>query len=288
MIESTVHESKKIKLGQPELENIAEGKNIKSFKNSLGYTDSPLQSSEGSSGESHLGAFDGSAEAAYKELEALSYSVSHDLRAPLRAIRGNCDWLNQKHTARLDTEGRTMLQQIAASSEQMEKLLDGLLAFSKVIQLDPQRSLVDMKALARKLIDELQRSEGGSSSIVVSLKPLLPAYGDATLMRQVWYNYLSNAFKFTKYKRKREIEINSFQLNGEVVYCVSDNGVGFDMQYVDRLFGAFHRLHSTEEFEGTGVGLAIVQRIIQRHGGRVWAEGKVDKGARFYFSLPTT
>jgi light-regulated signal transduction histidine kinase (bacteriophytochrome) len=238
--------------------------------------------------ESRQAAVDASVETANKELEVLSYSISHDLRAPLRAIRNNCEWLDKQHAENLDAEGHTMLHQIAASSEQMEKLLDGLLAFSKVIQVDPQHSLIDMTAIVRAVIDELQKCNNGSSPLAISLKPLIPAYGDVTLIRQVWYNLLSNAFKFTQYKRKREVEIDSHNLNGEVVYCISDNGVGFDMQYVDQLFGAFHRLHAAEEFEGTGVGLAIVQRIISRHGGRVWAEGKVDKGARFYFTLSRT
>ncbi len=287
MIESTVKNKMNITLGEPEIVPTSE-QNDKSLKNPLGQSDQHLKSTEDSSDDLSRETEDVSVEAAYKELEALSYSISHDLRAPLRAISNNCEWLKTRHALNFDTEGCAMLQQITTSSEQMEKLLDGLLAFSKVIQVTPQHSLVDMAALVRAVIDELQKYEGGSSTLAISLKPLLPAYGDVTLMRQVWYNLLSNAFKFTQYKRKREVEIDSHQLDGEIVYCVSDNGVGFDMQYVDRLFGAFHRLHSIEEFEGTGVGLAIVQRIIQRHGGRVWARGKVDKGARFYFTLPKT
>jgi len=178
------------------------------------------------------------------------------------------------------------LQQITASSEHMEKLLDGLLEFSKVVQIDLQQSLIDMTILVRTVIDELLKCEGDSSSLSISVLPLLPAYGDPTLIRQVWYNLLSNAFKYTRYKQKREVTVDSRPFNGGVEYCVSDNGIGFDMQYVDRLFGAFHRLHVAEEFEGTGVGLAIVHRIIQKHGGQVWGEGKVDNGARFYFTLP--
>ncbi|RPI07145.1 MAG: GAF domain-containing protein [Ignavibacteriae bacterium] len=239
-------------------------------------------------GAQHSGAVRGSGdEAAYKELEALSYSVSHDLRGPILAIRNLCDWLSTQHAANLDTEGQNLLRQITASSDHMEQLLDGLLAFSKVVQLDPQQSLIDMTALVRTVVDELMKNESGSSSLSISVRPLLPATGDATLMRQVWTNLLSNALKYTRYKQKREVNIESHPFNGGAQYCVSDNGVGFDMQYVDRLFGAFHRLHLAEEFEGTGVGLAIVQRIVHRHGGRVWAEGKVDEGAQFYFTLPT-
>jgi len=227
-------------------------------------------------------------EAVSNELEALSYSISHDLRAPLRAIRNNCDWLSKQHTANFDTKESVLLQQIAKSSEQMEKLLDGLLAFSKLVKSDPQHSFIDMTVIAQKVIDELLECETAPSSYVITLHPLLSAYGDETFVRQVWYNLLSNAFKYTQYREKREVEIDSYLYDKEIVYCVRDNGAGFDMQYVDRLFGVFQRLHEREEFEGTGVGLAIVKRIIQRHGGRVWAEGKVDKGARFYFTLPKT
>jgi light-regulated signal transduction histidine kinase (bacteriophytochrome) len=226
------------------------------------------------------------ADAAYGELEALSYSISHDLRGPILAIQNNCEWLSTQHAANLDAEGNTLLQQITASSEHMAKLLDGLLAFSRVVQLDPQKSLIDMTALVRTVIDELLKCENVSSSLSIAVQPLIPAYGDAVLIRQVWQNLISNAFKYTRYKQKREVVIDSHPFNGGAKYCVSDNGVGFDMQYVDRLFGAFHRLHDAEEFEGTGVGLAIVQRIIRRHGGQVWAEGKVENGARFYFTLP--
>jgi two-component system sensor kinase len=235
---------------------------------------------------SHQRTTDGGFEDAYKELEALSYSISHDLRAPLRAVHSNCEWLNTHYTANLDAGGCRVLQQITASSEYMEKLLDGLLEFSKSVQAELRCSLIDMTALARTVSNELVATERDSSSISISIKPLLKAYGDQTLIHQVWYNLLSNAFKFTQHKQKREVEIDSNQLNGEIIYCVSDNGAGFDMQYADRLFSAFHRLHGIEEFEGTGVGLAIVHRIIKRHGGRVWAEGKIDNGARFYFTIP--
>jgi light-regulated signal transduction histidine kinase (bacteriophytochrome) len=237
---------------------------------------------------SHQPTSDLTIEAIFNELEALSYSISHDLRAPLRAIRNNCEWLSERHTTNFNTKESTLLQQIAKSSEQMEKLLDGLLAFSKLVKSDPQYSFIDMTVIVQKVIDELLGCETTPSSYVIALHPLLPAYGDTIFIRQVWYNLLSNAFKYTHYREKREVEIDSYLCDGEIVYCIQDNGVGFDMQYVDRLFGVFHRLHAIEEFEGTGVGLAIVKRIIQRHGGRVWAEGKVDNGARFYFTLPKT
>lgn len=227
-----------------------------------------------------------SSEAEHNELEALSYSISHDLRGPLTAIRNIGEWLSEQSAATLDTEGRTMITRIIASSEQMEKLLDGLLAFSRVVRFSPRLSPIDMTALARTVIDELLERERDSSSITITLKPLPTAYADATLIRQVWNNLVANALKFTRYRHRREVEIGSYQYNEDVVYCVSDNGVGFDMQYVHRLFKAFHRLHADEEFEGTGVGLAIVRRIVQRHSGRVWAEAREGDGARFYFTLP--
>jgi light-regulated signal transduction histidine kinase (bacteriophytochrome) len=235
---------------------------------------------------SHHSTMEITVEAVSTELEALTCSISHDLRAPLRAIRNNCEWLSNQHSANLDTKQSAMLQQITESSEQMEKLLDGLLAFSKMVNSNPQHSFIDMTFIAQKVIDELFECETSPSSYAITLNPLLPAYGDVTFIRQVWYNLLSNAFKYTQHREKREVKIDSYVCDEEIVYCVEDNGVGFDMQYVDRLFGVFHRLHEIEEFEGTGVGLAIVKRIIQRHGGHVWAEGRVDQGARFYFTLP--
>jgi light-regulated signal transduction histidine kinase (bacteriophytochrome) len=224
----------------------------------------------------------------HNELEALSYSISHDLRGPLTAIRNIGEWLSEQNAATLDTEGRTMIARIIASSVQMEKLLDGLLAFSRVVRLSPRRSLIDMTSLVGAVIDELLEREDNPSSLAITLRPLPAAYGDTTLIRQVWNNLLTNAFKFTRYRRRREVEIGSYRCGEDAVYCVGDNGAGFDMQYADGLFKAFHRLHAGEEFEGTGVGLAIVRRIIQRHNGRVWAEGKEDNGARFYFTLPNT
>jgi light-regulated signal transduction histidine kinase (bacteriophytochrome) len=222
----------------------------------------------------------------HHELETLSYSISHDLRAPLRAIQNNYEWLRTKHADQLDSDGQALLQQIGASSGYMEKLLDGLLELSRAASLDYKFSMIDMTALVRGVIDELLKNDRGSSPLLISIKPLPPAYADELLMHQVWYNLLSNAFKYTRYQPNRKVEIDSYQLNTCTVYCVSDNGVGFDMHYADHLFGAFHRLHETEKFEGTGIGLAIVRQIIRRHHGRVWADGKADNGAQFYFALP--
>ena len=259
---------------------------IELANNPIGYKEQPMNLSKFSSDNLHQGTAGAYHETAENELEVLSYSVSHDLRAPLHTIQSNCEWLNTKHAAKLDSEGRTMLKRIAKSSEHMEKLLDGLLALSKAASFDCTFSVIDMIALARGVVDDLLQFENDASSLLISIKPLHPAYGDAILLRQVWYNLLSNAFKYTRYKQKRNVEIDSKELDGQIVYCVSDNGAGFDMQYVDRLFGAFHRLHEVEKFEGTGVGLAIVQQIIRKHNGRVWAEGQEDNGSRFYFALP--
>jgi signal transduction histidine kinase len=221
-----------------------------------------------------------------KELEALSYSISHDLRAPLRAINGNCQWLNRLATTDIDSECRRILAQIGESSQNMEKLLDGLLEFSKVANSEPNYKLIDMSALVQKAGNELVQADGAPSTLSLSIKPLVDAYGDEILVNQVWRNLISNAIKFSSPRRNRKIEIDSFQLNGDITYFVIDNGVGFDMKYADQLFHAFHRLHGVEEFEGSGIGLAIVNRIIKRHGGRVWAEGKIDGGAKFFFTLP--
>jgi light-regulated signal transduction histidine kinase (bacteriophytochrome) len=286
MIECDVNDILNISNNEPDVRCSSNNQNIEFINSPKSHKVQHMKLSEFPLDSSHRGNMGVNIETAYNELEALSYSISHDLRAPLHAIQNNCEWLNTKHAAKLDSEGQVMLQQIATSSEQMEKLLDGLLDLSRAASLDYKFSMIDMTALVRTVIDELLKHEHGSSSLLISVKPLQPAYGDATLMRQVWYNLLSNAFKYTRYKPKRKVAIDSHQLDRYTVYCVSDNGVGFDMQYVDYLFGAFHRLHEVEKFEGTGVGLAIVQQIIRRHNGRVWADGKVDNGARFYFTLP--
>jgi len=223
---------------------------------------------------------------AENDLKTLTYSLSHDLRAPLRTIQNSCECLNSTHGTKLDSDAQTMLHQIATSSEYMEKLLDGLLDLSRSASIEYKFSNIDMTTLVRGIVDDLLRNEKGSSSLLISIKPLHSASGDATLLRQVWYNLLSNAFKYTRYLPTRKIEIDSQQVDRYYVYSVSDNGVGFDMKYADQLFSAFHRLHEPERFEGIGVGLAIIRQIIKRHNGRVWAEGKVDKGARFYFALP--
>jgi light-regulated signal transduction histidine kinase (bacteriophytochrome) len=224
-------------------------------------------------------------EASNKDLEAFSYSVSHDLRAPLRAISGFGRILIEEHEDRLDPEGRRVLGVIASEVERMGHLIDDLLAFSRLGRRTMASSNIDMTALARAVFDE-QAALVPERILQLDLKPLPPARGDQAMIRIVLSNLLSNAVKFTRSRNPAVIEIGSRRQDGQAAYYVQDNGVGFDMTYADKLFGVFQRLHSTEAFEGTGVGLALAQRVIHRHGGRIWAEGKVNEGAVFSFSLP--
>ncbi len=223
--------------------------------------------------------------AANKELEAFSYSVSHDLRAPLRAINGYTQILVEDYTSTLDDEGKRICGIISAEARRMGELIDDLLSFSRLSRKEIQAARMDMKVLAYSVYGELTR-EADRERIDFKIGKLPPAYGDPSLLHQVWANLISNAIKFTSKKERAVIEVGTKRSENENVYYVRDNGAGFNIQYVDKLFGVFQRLHSEDEFEGTGVGLAIVQRIIQRHGGRVWAEGEEDKGATFYFALP--
>jgi len=221
------------------------------------------------------------------ELESFSYSVSHDLRAPLRAIHGFARILLEDHKAQLDPEAQRLLGVIDQNTRRMGQLIDDLLAFSRLGRTDIATGPVDMKELAQIVADEIQRGESGrNGSLEIRIDPLPPARGDRGLLRQVMSNLLQNAAKFTRDRANARIEVGSRPDGGQTVYYVKDNGAGFDARYADKLFGVFQRLHSTEQFDGTGVGLAIVKRIVQRHGGRVWAEGKVDQGATFYFTLP--
>jgi light-regulated signal transduction histidine kinase (bacteriophytochrome) len=225
-------------------------------------------------------------EAANKELEAFSYSVSHDLRAPLRAMDGFSRILLEDHAAQLDPEGQRLLDVIRENARWMGQLIEDLLAFSRVSRKEPERGRVDMRALAEQVIAELTAASGGVS-YDITLGDLPPALGDARLIRQALYNLLANAFKFSRTQPRPSVSLTAERgAAGEWVYCVRDNGVGFDPRYAAKLFNVFQRLHGQDEFEGTGVGLAIVQRIIQRHGGRVWAAGEIDCGAAFYFTLP--
>jgi len=221
-------------------------------------------------------------ETANTELESFSYSVSHDLRAPLRAVDGYARMIEEDYAARLDDEGRRLLSVVRLSSQRMGRLIDDLLAFSRLGRQEPSKQLVDMAELATEVVNELR--DGSSAS--VQLAELPRARADRALMRQVWFNLVGNALKYSAKRDDARIEIGGRREPGQNLYWIRDNGVGFDMRYVGKLFGVFQRLHRSDEFDGTGVGLAIVQRVVARHGGRVWAEGKPGDGACFHFSLP--
>jgi light-regulated signal transduction histidine kinase (bacteriophytochrome) len=223
-------------------------------------------------------------EAANQELEAFSYSVSHDLRAPLRAVDGFTRILLEDHAPQLDAEGRRVCGIISDNTRRMGELIDDLLAFSRLSRAEMHPAPIDMATLASSVFQDLTVAQE-REHIDFRVGPLPPATGDPALLRQVWANLIANAVKFSAKKERPRIEICAGDEGDDVVYSIRDNGVGFDMRYVDKLFGVFQRLHSAREFEGTGVGLAIVQRIVHRHGGRVWAEGAPGGGAAFYFTL---
>ncbi len=225
-------------------------------------------------------------EAANKELEAFAYSVSHDLRAPLRHIDGYLELLQKRIDGTLDERSRHYMETISDSARHMGQLIDDLLAFSRMGRQEMSKTQVDLVALVRDIIQELA-PEAQGRNIHWNVAVLPTVSGDRAMLRLVLVNLLSNALKFTQPRQEAEIEVGCIlDLDAEVEIFVRDNGVGFEMDYADKLFGVFQRLHRQEEFEGTGIGLANVRRIINRHGGRVWAEGKVDQGATFYFSLP--
>jgi light-regulated signal transduction histidine kinase (bacteriophytochrome) len=221
-----------------------------------------------------------------KELEAFTYSISDDMRGPLRAIDGFSRVLMEEYPDRMDAEGKRLLNIIRSNAGQMAQLIDGLLMFSHTGRQPLDQTDLNMAELARSAFDEVQSNEG-KHQVKLELHDLAPAFGDRNMIRQVFLGLLSNAFKFTRPKANPQIDIGQKESTGnQNVYYVRDNGVGFDMQYADKLFGVFQRLHLADEFEGTGVGLALVQRMLLRHGGRVWAQGRVNEGATFYFSLP--
>jgi PAS domain S-box-containing protein len=224
-------------------------------------------------------------EAANKELEAFSYSVSHDLRAPLRAIDGFTRILVEDYEPLLDDEGKRVCEIIRREAQHMGELIDDLLAFSRLGRKEMHFTKIDMKAMAGSVFDELMTTET-AGRIDCHIHRLPSTSGDPILIRQVWVNLLSNAIKFSSRKELAIIEVGSKHSEAEHIYYVRDTGAGFEMEYVDKLFGVFQRLHGEKDFEGTGVGLAIVKRVVNRHGGRVWAEGEVNKGATFYFALP--
>ncbi len=222
--------------------------------------------------------------AANEELEAFSYSVSHDLRAPLRAIDGFSRILLEDHTAALPEAAQHYFQLVRSNAQQMGQLVDDLLAFSHLGRQALARRSVDPTELVQQCLDEL-RTEQVGRQVVLTIGALPACAADPALLKQVWINLLSNALKYTRQRDPARIEIGSQSADGETVYVIKDNGVGFDTRYSDKLFGVFQRMHRAEDYEGTGVGLAIVQRIIHRHGGRVWATAEVDHGATFYFTL---
>lgn len=223
-------------------------------------------------------------EAANQELESFSYSISHDLRAPLRSIHGYMNILSEDYGEKFDDEARRLVTIILNNGKKMGQLIDDLLAFSRLGRKALVKSDVSMTEMVSQLVEEHQRAHP-DGSLEFTLLPLPSARADATTIRQVWVNLISNAIKYSRGNKKIWIEIGSYEEGNEIIYYVKDNGAGFDMHYYDKLFGVFQRLHSEEQFEGTGVGLAIVQRIITKHGGKVWATAKVNEGATFFFSL---
>jgi len=224
-------------------------------------------------------------EAANKELEAFTYSVSHDLRVPLRAIGGYTRILVEEYQELLDAEGKRVCSVIAEGAQKMSTLIDDLLAFSRLGRSAINPRELDMEEMANAVFQDLTTAQT-RKRIDFQVDAAPPVMGDQALLKQVWVNLLSNAIKFSSRKRRAVIRVHGEKKESETVYSVQDNGAGFDMQYTHKLFGVFQRLHSVKEFEGNGVGLALVQRVVLRHGGRVWAEAKPGKGATFYFSLP--
>ena len=219
-----------------------------------------------------------------EEVEAFSYSISHDLRAPLRAVSGYAKIIEEDYNNLFDDEGKRLLIVVQKNAEKMGILIDDLLAFSKLGRKEIYKTNVNMKLLTENAVEELNRSLRSKAEIKID--HLHSIMADSSLINQVMANLISNAIKYSSETEKPFIEIKSEKKDGELIYSVSDNGAGFNMEYVNKLFGVFQRLHSAEEFEGSGVGLAIVKRIINKHNGRVWAEGELGKGATFYFSLP--
>ena len=225
-------------------------------------------------------------EAANKDLEAFSCSVSHDLRAPLRAINGFCDMYLSEYGEGIPAAGHEMLAKVVQGAVRMDQLIEDLLRFCRFSRQPLLRRAIDLNRIVQKAIADLQPRETGRA-LEIRVGALPPCDGDASLLEQVFINLLSNAFKFTRGCNPAIVEVGCDEVEGESVLFVRDNGAGFNMEYADKLFGVFQRLHSASEFEGTGVGLSIVQRVIQRHGGRIWARSEAGIGTIFYFTLPS-
>jgi light-regulated signal transduction histidine kinase (bacteriophytochrome) len=224
-------------------------------------------------------------ESANKELEAFSYSVSHDLRAPLRAMDGFSRTLMVDYADKLDDTGKDRLRRVVAASQRMDQLVDGILGLSRLARINLRRTTVDLSAMAETIAVELRRANP-QRRVEFAIAPGIVANADATLLLAALENLLGNAWKFTAGHACARIEVGMAQHEGETAYFVRDDGSGFDMAYADKLFGPFQRLHTSAEFEGTGIGLTTVERIVRRHGGRIWAQAEVEKGAAFFFTLP--
>ena len=224
-------------------------------------------------------------EDANDELEAFAYSVSHDLRVPLRAIDGFSRILVEDYQETLDDEGERLIDIIRENTKKMGQLIDDILQLSRAGRHEINLAKIDMETLIQTVFNELKQSNP-ERDIIMDIEPLPQVYADRTLLQQVISNLLANSIKFTSLRETAHIKVGFQVGKKEYIYYVQDNGVGFNMKYSGKLFGLFQRLHGQNEFEGTGVGLSIVQRIIRRHGGDVWGEGEVDKGATIYFSLP--
>ena len=223
-------------------------------------------------------------EAANRELDAFCYSVSHDLRAPLRAVDGFSRTTLEKYAALLPEEGQHYLQRARAGAQKMSQLIDSLLEFSRAGRTALHMRPVHTEALVRECVAVL-RQEYEGRAVEVNIGSLPACVGDPDLLRQVWMNLLGNAFKYTGQRQVARIDIDADASSGETVYSVRDNGAGFDMEHARNLFGVFQRLHNEREFPGVGVGLALVHRIVDRHGGRAWAQARPDQGATFFFTL---
>jgi light-regulated signal transduction histidine kinase (bacteriophytochrome) len=224
-------------------------------------------------------------ESANRELEAFSYSVSHDLRAPLRAINGFSNMLLEDHAAQLDKQGQLLLEKVQTAGQRMGHLIDDLLKLSRLMRGEMHRQEINLTILVHEVVASLQQGQP-ERQVELVIQEEMMAYADAGLLRVVLENLLHNARKFTGRQESPRIEVGALpRADGRTAYFIRDNGAGFDMRYAGKLFGAFQRLHTETEFPGTGIGLATVQRIIHRHGGRVWAEAAVGQGATFYFTL---
>ncbi|MCW3085184.1 MAG: response regulator [Bacteroidetes bacterium] len=219
-----------------------------------------------------------------KELESFSYSVSHDLRAPLRALSGYSKILEEDYEATLDEEAKRLLDNIQQSAFKMGHLIDNLLEFSRLGKKEVKKTEIDMEELVQSVVRDVNSSFKHNATI--KIYDLLNASGDYSLLTQVWFNLVSNAVKYSSKKNNPLVEIGCKREANGITYYVKDNGAGFEMKYADKLFGVFQRLHSNDEFEGIGIGLAIIQRVINKQGGKVWAEAKKEEGATFYFTLP--